>query len=273
MQYPQVPEAMGKALSIIEGSLLEWENGINPAKQDSGGSREANWLSSFFGRARHLVQLDQHQDESTEEADDLSMPTMPKRSLPLLRDLPLDPSTLCKLTCSFVKLRARHPCIDAGDRLGKTALRLLTSRNGRLMRECPMHDLIRLCDAVARSGRSGMPIAGRERTSNFVRRFLHYFNEMPSDEPLRISSHEVSTLVWSLGELGVRYNPDKAEASTAYRRLQLVSEIPRLSTDQLQELPNVSVSRLVSFAESIIFSLHRRPNPRRSPHRFNFVES
>lgn len=183
------------------------------------------------------------------------MPTITKTSrLPLLKELPLDPSTLCKLTCSFVILRKHHASIDAGDRLCKTALRLLTSRSGRLLRECPMHDLVRLCDAVATSG---MSIAGRERISNFVRRFVHYLNDLPSsdsDASFPLSSQHIVSLVWSLGELGVRYNPDKEQSATAYRRLQLVAEIPCLSKSQLQQFSDEMLSKMVRLREGVVAS-------------------
>lgn len=204
-------------------------------------------FSSFFGRARHLVSiLDQQHEESAEEADDLTMPSIAKPTrLPLLKDLPLDPSTLCKLACSFVRLRTRYSFTDGGGRLGKTALRLLTSRNGRLLRECPMHDLVRLCDAVATSE---MTIAGRERISNFIRRFVHYLNDFSSDESFPLSSQDISSLLWSLGELGVRYHPNdsKEDAATAYRKLQLVTEIPSIPTEHLERFSDDLLSRTVS---------------------------
>lgn len=241
LSVPSLASALGKMLSMIKSSLLDWESGALAAKaEESRVSRNPFSFASFFGRARFLAQLlDQRSDEPpAEEGDEFSVSFLTKKSLPLLKDLPIDPSTLCKITSSYSRLS-----FPGGEVFARVALRLLTSRSGRLLRECPMPDLVRLCEAVASHG---VPL-GRERVSLFVRKLIHLFNtEWSSGQSYTLLSHDAAVLIWSFGELGVKCVVDSGPegVSSAHRRLHLVGRLP-LDDIQNQSLTTASCVKLV----------------------------
>lgn len=240
--------AVGKCLSAIEASLLDWESGTEaPRLEDASGGHS---FSSFFGRARYLVPLlDQSMDDPTEDGDDLSLllAARKKTALPMLKDLPLDPSTMCKLTCSFAKLHSHNVGLNNGETLARVALRLMTSRGSRLLRECPLHDLVRLCGAIATTDLS----LGRERINLFVRRVVQLLNTMDFERnPLRPS--ERARLIWSLGRLGVKYAAEKENSATAHRRLQLTAVAPLVSGAELRNLTEKSLSQMVSVQSKFV---------------------
>lgn len=245
LQRTLVTEALGRVLSTVEIALLDWENCMHYARLDDTGvsSKESTRFASFFGRTRFQVPLlEQRLDEGADENDDLSLLLVTKKStLPLLRDLPLDPSTLCKVACSFVKLRKTHPEVYGAENIARVALRLLTSRNGRLLRECPLQDLVRLLEALATSDLS----LGRERISLFVRRVVHLLNESPLQASAEMRPKERARLLWALGALGVKYCPSCDDVDSAHRRLQLVTEIPLVDSDELGEISDQSLTKLV----------------------------
>jgi hypothetical protein len=241
LSVPSLASALGKILSMVKSSLLDWESGALAVKvEESRVSRNPFSFASFFGRARFLAQLlDQRSDEpQAEEGDEFSLSFLTKKSLPLLKDLPIDPSTLCKVTASFSSLS-----FPGGDVFARVALRLMTSRSGRLLRECPMADLVRLCEAVASHG---IPL-GRERVSLFVRKLVHLFNtEWASGQSYSLQSNYAAVLIWSLGELGVKCasDPGPEVASTAHRRLHLVGRLP-LDEIQTRSLTTLNCVKLV----------------------------
>jgi hypothetical protein len=243
----QTAEALGKAFAAIETSLLSWENGrlsLN-YEYDGGTAKESVRFASFFGKTRiHIPFLDQKLDESNDDGDDLvpSLSLTKRSRLPLLKDLPLDPSTLCKMACSFAKLSRQHSTISGGTSIIRTGLRLLASRNGRLLKECPIHDLVRLCGAVAKGELS----IGRERIGLFVRRVVHLLNDHPTGKPWDTTPWESAKLLWSLGHLGVKFQPDSKDEENAHRRLQLVNDLPLVPVKYLSELSDASLAKLVS---------------------------
>ena len=243
---PSVAEALalGRILTTIETSLSQWENGkTSPLKDATTASNkeEATRFASFFGRTRFLVPfIDQRLDDYSEETGDQEE----KSRLPLLRDLAIDPLTLCKVACCFERLAVSHEGARASETLTRVALRLLTSRNGRLMRECRIGDLVRLCEAAAHTHASTM----REMISHFTRRVVFHLNGPGENSLSRLGPSEIATLVWALGELGVKYTPDKEDASVAHRRLHLISRLPLLDRDQLMVLSNERSAKLVRLA-------------------------
>lgn len=240
---PSVAQALGRMTAAIESSLLDWENGLHSKLDGRGPADESASFSSFFGRTKHLVPfMDQRIEESPGDGDDLSLLLVTRKSsLPLLKDLPLDPSTICKMTSSFAKLRTRHPAIGGGETLARVALRLLTSRNGRLLRECPIRDLVRLCEALA-TARGAL---GRERVSLFVRRVVQLLNEEYKNKVFKLGAAEMATFVWSLGELGVKFSPGLDDPSSAHRRLHVTTDLPLPTEQQIGDLPPLHWSNLV----------------------------
>jgi len=238
--------ALGKILASIETCLFNWENCKPPSivqesGSDSPSTREAIRFASFLGRSRrHIPFLDQRMDDS----DELFLPSHTERSrLPLLRDLPIDPLTLCKIACRLERLADNQKGIRVTETLTRVALRLLTSRSGRLMKECPMNDLVRMCEAAARNDSPST----RELVSHFSRRLVLHLNGPGQDGIATLSSGHHAMLLWALGELGVKYTPNEVDdAETAHRRLHLISSIPFLSGDQMVVLSHTRAAKMVS---------------------------
>jgi hypothetical protein len=217
LDFPELASSLGTMLSIVKSALLDWESGTLLA---------------------HL--MDQRIDQpSAEEGDEFSPSILTKRTLPLLKDLPLDPSTLCKITSSFGMLH-----VGGGEVFARVALRLMTSRSGRLLQECPMNDIVRLCETLA-SG--GVPL-GRERVSLFVRKLVYLFNtEWAAGDTYALTSGDAAVLIWSLGELGVKCvaDPGSEDVSSAHRRLQLLGRLPVDKIDT-RSLSTENAMKLVS---------------------------
>jgi len=237
--------ALGKLLASIETCLCNWEN-CKPSHRkesgldSSGSTREANRFASFFGRSRrHIPFLDQQ----IEDADELSLPLQTEQSsLPLLRDLPIDPLTLCKIACRFERIAENRERAQSSETLTRIALRLLTSRSGRLMKECPLNDLVRICEAAARTDSPSM----REKVSHFARRLVLHLNGPGNEALATLSPGHHATLLWALGELGVKYAPSNIEdAASAHRRLHLVSVVPFLDKEQLVVLSHTRAAKMV----------------------------
>lgn len=237
--------ALGKILASIETCLFNWENCkpsfIKESGSDSPSSTEAIRFASFLGRSRrHIPFLDQRMDDS----DEVFLPLHSEKSrLPLLRDLPIDPLTLCKIACRLERLAESQMGIRVTETLTRVALRLLTSRSGRLIKECPMNDLVRMCEAAARNDSPST----RELVSHFSRRLVYHLNGPGRDDIVTLSAGHHAMLLWALGELGVKYTPNEVDdTETAYRRLHLVSSIPFLSSDQMVVLSHTRAAKMVS---------------------------
>jgi hypothetical protein len=239
---------LGRILATIETSLLQWESGKLSFKRensDDSARKESTRFSAFFRRARlHVPFLDIRLDDFSEDGvEHPSLTHADKSRLPLLHDLPIDPLTLCKVACCFERLAECHPGVRVSETLTRVALRLLTSHSARLMRECPVQDLVRLCEAAARTNLTSV----REMIGLFARRFVSHLNGPGQHDLSALNAGEFVILVWALGELGVKYAHVGEDASSAHRKLHLVTRLPLVATKPtaLDPLSNASVIKLV----------------------------
>ena len=208
--------------------------------------------STFFGR-RFPLPLLNHGVNEHEDEDDENRSYQIDRKLPLLRDLPVDPSSLCKLASGFSSLSQNQPSIVGGWTFLRVAIRLLASKNGQLMEQCPIQDVIRLCHACAMRKTNGRE---QEQVLHlYARRVVQFMNEAlhpdrnthgkAADRLAHASPWEISILIWSLGELGARHCTTNENRQLAYRKLHLVTDRPLLTEEQLQSLSAVSTANLV----------------------------
>jgi hypothetical protein len=240
--------ALGRILATTEMSLHRWEHpGECTADAPSAGSHsDASVFSSFFGRPRINLPLLESAVDDDDDDDDVLGPFVEQSLRPKLRDLSVDPSTLCKAACNFQRLSSKHHHIKGGWVLTRVAIRLLSSKNARLMKECSIHDLVRLCEAAVLSDMDGH---GRELIIGlFARQVVSVLNgaldeETRNDYSINVeaaSSSELVTLIWALGELGVKSSP-VGEGNKKMRLLFLESlvsdiDIKSLSLAALQRL-------------------------------------
>jgi hypothetical protein len=219
--------------------LVLWKKGDSSSKiigDDVSQEKDSPLrFVSLFGKTRHHSSFfEQHRDEQTDYIDDYSGLVLGKKTqLPLLKDLPIDPSTLCKMASSLGKLSAAQSYISAGETVIRILLRLLSSKNGQLLRACPKQDLILVLDAVAMTDLR----VGRERIGLFIRRVVQLFNDPSEFAEMVVSPRDKAKLIWAFGQLGVKY------------RLQLTSDIPLVDVDQLPALSVDCLSKLVSLLQ------------------------
>ena len=267
---PDVASALGGVLATVEESLHRWERGLyqGPSHDDDDHqlNDDASRFSSFFGKSRlNSKLLDQRIGDRDDDDDESTLaPLLARSHLPMLRDLTVDPSTLCKAACGFARLSAKHPYITGSWALTRVAVRLLSSKDARLMKECSIHDIVRLCEAAVLSEVAGH---GRELVIGlFARKVVCVLNNaLDTSDPASsidvasASSTEIATLLWTLGELGVKHSlPDESRHS-AHKRMRLVTETRLLTRDQLKTLDTSSIVRLVSFLgfNDLTFYFHR----------------
>ena len=259
IEVPHVASALGGVLATIEGSLHRWERGLyqSSSKFDIETGTDGSLFSSFFGKSRLNSKLLDQRIGDQEDEDDYSLTSVfHKAHLPLLGDLTVDPSTLCKVACGFARLSAKHPYVTGSWTMTRVAVRLLSSKNARLMKECSLHDIVRLCEAAVLSEVAGH---GRELIIGlFSRKVVQVLNEGldPSYDRENSSSEsvdlaiatpsEISTLAWTLGELGVRHATSDEARQTAHKKLRLITDKPLLTKDQISSLNVSSLLRLVS---------------------------
>eukprot|EP00566_Odontella_aurita_P001936 CAMPEP_0113546088 /NCGR_PEP_ID=MMETSP0015_2-20120614/11616_1 /TAXON_ID=2838 /ORGANISM="Odontella" /LENGTH=1827 /DNA_ID=CAMNT_0000446513 /DNA_START=106 /DNA_END=5586 /DNA_ORIENTATION=- /assembly_acc=CAM_ASM_000160 len=243
-------ECFGKLTSTIKASLLRWENG-----QCSNGSREVDETARdsvdetpIFGRPRlslpFLDLLVSHDDDDVEETSSIRHYMQQQGSLPSLRDLTVDPSTLCKVAYGLSTLPAKQslglPQSFSGMSCLRIATRLFASKHGRLLRECNIRDLVRLCCACANTigaTRDNFSSADQEFVfRHFPRRVVQLLNE---NESLlgQLSASNLADLVWALGELGVQESRNAKNGETEYKKLRLAAKLPALSESQLEVVP------------------------------------
>ena len=238
---PLIWEAVGSILCSIEASLGAWENSVSSPGDHQDPSREPGRFVALFGRnRRHQRRLLERYEDGTDESEDMPMPSFLRKTRPKLREIPVDPATLCKLAHGVSDLCCNLPgSKERSVRLLTTALRLMTSRDGRLLSECNLSDVVRLSVAVAQSG-PGI----RELSGLFTRRLTRMLNTMNS---LTMSFRPVDAcrLAWSLGEHGVKYSPEHVGEEGAHRRLTLTSVGPFVGVDELDGLVSKDLSRLV----------------------------
>ena len=255
---PIVGVALGRILSTVEQSLHRWERGdrqINSLDNESL-THDASVFSSFFGKSRiNLSLLEQMVNDQDYEDDAVLAQLFEKSHRPLLRDLSVDPSTLCKAACAFQRLSAKEPHLKGGWMLTRIAVRLLSSKDARLMRECSIQDIIRISEAAVLSDVDGY---GRELiTGFFARKVIQVLNEAleceGSGKPelsIELSSaspSEVAILLWSLGELGAKHVLNDEARRSAYKKMLLVAATPFLTNEQIKSLDFSSITKLVSF--------------------------
>jgi hypothetical protein len=256
-----VAVALGRILATVEQSLHRWERGdckilFRDNTSSSLGS-DVSLFSSFFGRPRvNQPLLEQMLSDDGDDDDSVLAPLLEKSRRPLLRDLSVDPSTLCKAACAFQRLSVEHPHIKGGWTLTRVAIRLLCSKDARLMRECSIHDIARLCEAAVRSDADGH---GRELiTGLFAHKVVQVLNESleqggdakidSSIDFTEASPSEISLLLWALGELGTKHTLNDETRRSAYKKMYLVAVTPFLTRDQVKSLDVSSAMKLVSNA-------------------------
>jgi hypothetical protein len=272
---PDVASALGGVLATVEESLHRWERGLyqGPSHDDDDYdyqlNDDASRFSTFFGKSRlNPKLLDQRIGDRDDDDDDSTLaPLLARSHLPMLRDLTVDPSTLCKAACGFARLSAKHPYITGSWALTRVAVRLLSSKDARLMKECSIHDIVRLCEAAVLSEVAGH---GRELVIGlFARKVVCVLNDaLDTSDPSKAassidvasaSSTEIATLLWTLGELGVKHSLPDDSRHLAHKRMRLVTEKRLLTRDQLKTLDTHSIVRLVSFRwlDDLAFLFHQ----------------
>lgn len=267
LSQPLVAESLGCVLAAIESSLLVWEGGprTKSVTHETKRAEDSLHFSTFFGRSRFPLRLLNqmiHEQEDEEEGQRSDR----KSSLPLLRDLPVDPSSLCKLSSAYSRLCQEQRDVMGGWTFVRIAVRLLSSKNGQLMEQCPLIDVIGLCHACAIS-----EVNGRERgqvVRLFAGRVVQFMNDALDPDPEthgkaaarldRATPWEVATLIWSIGELGARHFTSDENRRMAHRKLRLITDRPLLSDDDLQTLSVASTVNLVSVhcCRFILINIH-----------------
>mmetsp|Transcript_19223 Transcript_19223/g.47869 ORF Transcript_19223/g.47869 Transcript_19223/m.47869 type:complete len:1517 (-) Transcript_19223:49-4599(-) len=241
--------ALGKILAAAEHSLHRWER-VDFAKGVSSVESHVDspLFSSFFGRSRTNLPILEQAINDDDDEDDMALAPIGRSQRPKLRDLTIDPSTLCKAACGFQRLSKEHPYIKGGWTFTRVAVRLLSSKNARLMKECSIHDIIRLCEAAVLSDVDGH---GRELIIGlFARQVVTVLNEVLDDETQhstsieieKASSTEIGTLIWTLGEMGVKYSPGKHAAG---KKMRLEFAEPLLQGIRLKSLDQLALERLI----------------------------
>ena len=254
LSQPGVADALGRVFATIETTIVRWERGhlnqkVDEETEETRGGFDR--LTSLFLRPslsqKMLDELIEEYNELEEEEGktvSLMAGDGKKQKLPRLRDLGIDPATLTKAAGGFARLAISHSNMRGSPLLTRVTLKLLTSKNGRLLQEFSMCNLIRACEAAAINesvGRGEDLVVGQ-----FARRFLQLLNEAndpaaatesraASDLKLASASpEEIATLLWSLGGLGARHFVSDDDRQSAYRKLRLVVETPLLTDDQIQ---------------------------------------
>ena len=247
--------SLGRILATVEQSLHRWEQGEcqNPTFTNSLSS-DTSVFSSFFGKPRLSSAILEQMISDHDDEDEVELASLLEKShRPKLRDLSVDPSNLCKAACVFQRLSAKHPHISGGWTLTRVAVRLMASKGARLMKECSIHDIVRLSEAAALSEVDGH---GRELiTGLFAHKAVQVLNEAldsgrkmgyDSVNIAEASPSEICTLLWALGELGVKHSSYEESRHSAHKKLRMVADVPLLTKDQVNALDVASAIKLVS---------------------------
>lgn len=258
---PAVSAALGRLVSIMEGSVLRWENGQceKSSKEARRQVDESIRFTSFLGKPRlALSLLEQRLDTAIDDDDDSQVGESEKaRHLPLLRDLSMDPSTMCKLAYALSRSHELFSEIDGAWTFTRVAARLMSSKHGQLLKVSSPGDNVRLAYACVTNQFNDR---GREFISrSFVRRLVQRLNEQLEGKKegsvssrLALSSAETATLVWSLGYLGVRHwISEQCVNGTAYKKLRFVNSLLILSESELESSSTNSIARLLHGAMSM----------------------
>ena len=202
-----------------------------------------------------------------------------RRLLPSLKSLPIDPSTLCKVSFAYTKLADMSMSVSStfqlnvgkgAEDLARIAARLFTYGGESLLSQCHPHDIARLCYSYTRSIiTAGISITNDDRsmcnsetrealTRHFTKRVVKVINDSivanatsSTSESLFdvMAPNDLANLIWSLGELGVQCGnnlPADDKFFSRSRRIRLSAKRPILTSDQLQEMSPSSMTNLVS---------------------------
>ena len=252
--YPSSLVSLGRVLGLVDVCLASWEAGdaYTVSKKDEDESEHAKErfrFTSFFGRARsHITKFERKGEEMADDLDDYPMPSLlaEKTRLPFLKDFPVDPATLCKLCGSLNQPGTKYSMVCDTHTMAKVILRLMTSRNGRLLRECHVSDLAALCVTAV----SVTSSENREIVGLFSRRAVKVLNEHPSLLDTASPSILIK-LLGALGDLGIKYHPE-TDSRSAYRRLQLTVRLPFSDGFAYESLSNESLKILVSDVSALV---------------------
>ena len=258
---PATSAALGRLVSIMEASVLRWENGQceKSNKETTIQVDESIRFASFLGKPRLALRLlEQRLDTAIDEDDESQVSESGKgRHLPLLRDLSMDPSTMCKLAYGLSRAQVLLPEMDGAWTFTRVAVRLMSSKHGQLLRVSSPGDNVRLAYACVTNQCNDH---GRDFISRlFARRFVQRLNELLNgnekgsvSRQLALSSAETATLVWSMGNLGVRHwITEQGANGTAYKKLRLVTSLSLLSESELESSSSHSIARLLHGAVSM----------------------
>jgi len=234
--YPSLPEhveAVALLSTVLETKVLQWERCEDPAAS-RGRSKQSGFrrFVSFLGRSRSILPFLDTQVDDEANHNNSSM-TIGEHRLPRLGDLPVDPLTLTKVASSLVMTVPNH----YPTQLMRLSMRLLSSKSGRLLQECPLEEITRMLEAMAHAS-SG---EHRELTCYFVRKCLQVINLQPKSQ----DTMAIIRLYLALSKLGCRLAPQD-DAATAYRRLHVIA-VPDVDIKQLSPSHQAQWVRTTSY--------------------------
>lgn len=253
LKDPSVSAALGRLVAIMEASVLRWESCQCERSSEESVAQvdESIRFASFFGRPRLALRLlEQRLDTAIDDDDESqSVESEKTRKLPLLRDLSMDPATMCKLAYGLSRTKESFPEINGAWTFTRIAVRLMSAKNGQLLKVSSAGDDVRLAYACATNQFGGHSRDFIARL--YTRRLLQRLNEQLGwsekgsvSDQLALSPEDTATLVWSLGELGTRHwASDHGVNGTAYKKLRLVTSLPFLSESQIGSLSPHSLAR------------------------------
>lgn len=109
------------------------------------------------------------------------------------------------------------------------------------MSESPTEDLVYPAK-VAMTGLS----SSRELVGHFTRVFLSLLNSSEKHLSL-LHPFDVAEIVHALGYLGAKHSTESASTTSTHRRLRLFASLPCFKKDELEDLPDKALVRMVSF--------------------------
>jgi len=177
------------------------------------------------------------------------------KNRPYLRDLRVDPSTLCKLADALASFASSHENNAAWTFL-KVSTRLLVSKKGHLLKECKLVDVFRLCRAAAKmSTMSGRELRGDARS--FIqlllpRRVVQLLNSAAIQDKTKsfvvskaLSPPLLCEFIWALSELGVQLTPATDKLPSTHRKLLVTTLIDLDWQDIVSKVPLSSTIKVV----------------------------
>ncbi|KAL3906954.1 MAG: hypothetical protein SGILL_009069 [Bacillariaceae sp.] len=139
---------------------------------------------------------------------------------------------------------------DEGQFSLQELVRLMASKNGRLLKEISIHDLVRLCEAAVLNHVDGH---GRELIVGlFARQVVSLLNDALANGENKssaivladITSSEAATLIWVLGELGVKVSPPE-DSSQSNRKMKIDTLEPIVSKIKVELIDSTRLHRLI----------------------------